>query len=174
MVIGAAALPLAALAAENTGGLKGINLQGVGVGALATGNCSTPAIACVSGHTCECLTGGDTVIQFGGQTWNKGSFTFELSIDESSSPLPVSTAGDCLPATGFGTLKNSNGKVTLHMDVTGLACPTTEGAAEVFNGTYHVTDGSGGKNPASHGTGSVNGSLEGTVSRITIDGNTQL
>jgi hypothetical protein len=173
LVIGAAALPLAAFAAANTSGLKGINLQGVGVGALAAGNCATPAIACAPTHTCECLTGGDTVIQFGGQTWNKGSFTFELSIDETSSPLPVSTAGDCLPATGFGTLKNSNGKVTLLMDVTGLACPTTEGAAEVFNGTYHVTGGSGGKTPATHGTGSINGSLETTVSRITIDGNTQ-
>jgi hypothetical protein len=59
-------------------------------------------------------------------------------------------------------LRNSqkfHGKVTLLLDVSGLARPTTEGVAEVFNGTYHVTGGSGGMNPFMHGTGTINGSL---------------
>jgi hypothetical protein len=99
--------------------------------------------------------------------------TFELSIDETSSPLPISNVGDCLPATGFGSIKNSNGKLTLLLDISGLACPTTEGAAEVFNGTYHVTAGSGGKNPFTTGTGALNGSLAGTVSRSSLNGNVQ-
>ena len=40
MVIGAAALPLVAFAAADTTGLKGINIQGVGNGDLATGDCA--------------------------------------------------------------------------------------------------------------------------------------
>jgi len=174
IVMGFVTLPLAASAASDTSGLKGVAIQGVGVGALAAGNCSSPAIACKPTHVCECLTGGDTVVATAGpKTFNKGSFTFELSIDQSVPTLPVSTAGDCLPATGFGTLLSSNGKVSLNMDITGLACPTTEGAAQVFNGAYIVTGGSGGKNPATHGTGAINGSLEGTESRVSINGNSQ-
>jgi hypothetical protein len=172
MVIGAAALPLVAFAAADTSGLKGINIQGVGNGGLANGDCA--AIACKTANTCQCLTGAETTVQTAGaKTFNKGSFTFSLSIDPTSSPLPISTAGDCRPATGFGTLASANGKVQLLIDVSGLACPTAEGAAEVFNGTYIVTGGSGGKNPATHGTGAINGSLEGAQSRVTIDGNTQ-
>jgi Cu/Ag efflux pump CusA len=38
--------------------------------------------------------------------------------------------GDCFPATGFGTLKNSTGKVTLSIDVSGLACPTTDAVSQ--------------------------------------------
>ena len=171
IVIGAAALPLAAFAAANTSGLKSINLQGVGFGTLAAGACSSPAIACISGHTCECLIGAETVL--GNQGFNNGSFNFELSIDETSSALPISTVGDCLPATGFGTVANTTGTVTLLIDVSGLACPTTEGAAEVFNGTYHVTGGTGGKNHFTTGTGAINGSLKGAISRASLNGNVQ-
>jgi hypothetical protein len=171
MAMGVLALPLAAFAAADTSGLVAINLQGVGTGSIAAGECTLPAIACPIAHTCECLTGAQTVV--GSQGFNKGSLTFELSIDETSSSLPISTVGDCLPATGFGSIKNSNGKVTLSIDISGLACPTTEGAAEVFNGTYHVTAGSGGKKPFTTGTGAINGSLEGTVSRTSLNGNVQ-
>jgi hypothetical protein len=175
IAMSALALPLAAFAASDTSGLKAINLQGVGTGSLAAGNCTLPAIPCGVGHTCECLTGAQTVVGTvaSSQGFNKGSLTFELSIDETSSPLPISNVGDCLPATGFGSIKNSNGKVTLSLDISGLACPTTEGAAEVFNGTYHVTAGSGGKNPFTTGTGALNGSLAGTVSRTSLNGNVQ-
>jgi hypothetical protein len=161
----------AASAAANTTGLKSISLQGVGVGALAAGNCTSPAITCAPAHTCECLTGAETVL--GNLGFNKGSLTFTLSIDETSSTLPISDVGDCLPATGFGSIKSSNGKTTLLIDVSGLACPTTDGVAEVFNGTYHVTSGTGGKNPFTTGTGAINGSLAGTVSRASINGNVQ-
>jgi hypothetical protein len=175
LAMGALALPMAAFGAADTSGLKAINLQGVGTGSIAAGNCTLPAIPCGVGHTCECLTGAQTVVGTvtSSQGFNKGSLTFELSIDETSSPLPISNVGDCLPATGFGSIKNSNGKVTLSLDISGLACPTTEGAAEVFNGTYHVTAGSGGKNPFTTGTGALNGSLAGTVSRSSLNGNVQ-
>src|SRR5271163_2085958 len=158
IVIGAAALPLAAFAAANTSGLKSINLQGVGFGTLAAGACSSPPIACPTRHTCECLTGAESVVGTTptGQGFNNGSFTFELSIDETSSPLPISTVGDCLPATGFGTIASSNGKSTILIDVSGLACPTSDGLAEVFNGTYNVTTGTG-KKAFTNGTGAING-----------------
>jgi hypothetical protein len=162
-------------AAANTSGLVSISLQGVGTGALANGDCTVPAIACAPAHTCQCLTGAETLVgsQGQGQGFNKGSLTFELSLDLTSSPLPISTAGDCLPATGFGTIKNSTGKVTLLIDISGLACPTTEGVATVFNGAYHVTGGSGGTKPFTTGTGAINGSLAKTVSRASLNGNVQ-
>jgi hypothetical protein len=81
------ALPLMAFAAANTSGLVSINSQGVGVGGLAAGACTSPAITCAPAHTCECLHGAETVL--GNQGFNKGSFTFSLSIDETSSALPI-------------------------------------------------------------------------------------
>src|SRR5882672_8823865 len=162
VMVGFAALPLAAFAAANTAGLKSFSAQGVGIGALAAGDCTTPAIACAATHTCNCLTGAETILA--NQGFNKGSLTFELSVDTSPTDLAISTVGTCLPATGFGTIASSNGKSTVLIDVSGLACPTTEGAATVFNGTYHVTSGSGGQNFTA-GTGAINGSLAGTVSR---------
>ncbi len=172
IAMGVAVLPLAAFAAANTSGLVSVSLQGVGTGALAAGDCTTPAIACHALHTCECLTGAETLR--GNQGFNKGSLTFELSIDETSASLPISTVGDCLPATGFGTIANSNGKTTILIDVSGLACPTTDGVAEVFNGTFHVTGGTGhGGKPFTTGTGAINGSLAGTVSRASLNGNIQ-
>jgi hypothetical protein len=171
MAMGVAALPLAAFAAANTSGLQSISLQGVGIGALAAGNCVSPPIACKALHTCECLTGAETIL--GNRGFNNGSLTFELSIDLTSSPLPISTVGDCLPATGFGTIASSNGKNKILIDISGLACPTTEGVAQTFNGTYHVTGGSGGGNPFTTGTGAINGSLVTTVSRASLNGNVQ-
>src|SRR5712664_974650 len=141
--MGFAALPLAAFAAANTAGLKSFSAQGVGTGALAAGDCSLPAITCAG--TCECLTGTETILA--NQGFNKGSLTFELSVDTTPTDLAISTVGTCLPATGFGTIASSNGKSTVLMDISGLTCPTTEGAATVFNGTYHVTGGTGGKKP---------------------------
>ena len=169
LVMGFAALPLAAFAAANTAGLKSFSAQGVGTGALAAGDCSLPAITCAG--TYECLTGAETILA--NQGFNKGSLTFELSVDTTPTDLAISTVGTCLPATGFGTIASSNGKKTLLIDVSGLACPITEGAATVFNGTYHVTGGTGGKNPFTTGTGTINGSLEGTVSRASVNGNVQ-
>ena len=166
-----AALPLAAFAAADTAGLKSFSARGVGTGAIAAGDCSAPAIACAATHTCNCLTGAETILA--NQGFNKGSLTFELSVDQSTTDLPMSTAGSCLPATGFGTIASSNGKSTVLMDISGLACPTTEGAATVFNGTYHVTGGTGCKKPFITGTGAINGSLEGTVSRASVNGNVQ-
>jgi hypothetical protein len=171
LVMGFAALPLAAFAAANTAGLKSFSAQGVGTGALAAGDCSAPAIACAATHTCNCLTGAETILA--NQGFNKGSFTFELSVDTTPTDLTISTAGTCLPATGFGTIASSNGKSTVLMDISGLTCPTTEGAATVFNGTYHVTGGTGGKKPFITGTGAINGSLESTVSRASVNGNVQ-
>jgi hypothetical protein len=170
LAIGVAALPLAAFAAADTSGLMSFSLQGVGIGALAAGDCSSPPIACKALDTCECLTGAETVV--GTKDFNKGSLTFELSIDQTSSFLPISTVGDCLPATGFGTIASSNGKSTILIDVSGLACPTSDGLAEVFNGTYNVTTGTG-KKAFTNGTGAINGSLTGTVSRASINGNVQ-
>jgi hypothetical protein len=155
-----------AFAAANTNGLKSISLQGVGVGALAAGECTSPPITCAPAHTCECLTGAQTVI--GGLGFNKGSLTFELSIDETAI-LPVATVGDCLPATGFGTIASKNGKKTLSIDVSGLVCPTPEGAGQVFNGTYNVTGGTS----FTSGTGAINGSQVGAVSRASLNGNVQ-
>lgn len=173
MAMGVAAMPLAASAAANTTGLVPIALQGVGTGSLSAGNCSSPAITCKSGHTCECLTGAETVL--GNQGFNRGSLVFNLSIDETSSSLPIADQGDCLPATGFATLSNTTGKLTVSMDVSGLACPTADGDAEVFNGAYFVTNGTapGVQKPFTTGTGSLNGSLAGTAARISLSGNVQ-
>ena len=170
-VMGLAALPLAAFAAANTAGLKSFSAQGVGIGALAAGDCSAPAIACAATHTCNCLTGAETILA--NQGFNKGSLTFELSVDTTPTDLAISTVGTCLPATGFGTIASSNGKSTVLIDISGLSCPTADGTANVFNGTYNVTSGTGGKNPFTTGTGTINGSLEGTVSRASVNGNVQ-
>jgi hypothetical protein len=145
-------------------------LQGVGIGTLAAGDCTSPPIACADTDTCECLTGALTVLGPSiTSTFTKGSLTFELSLDESGASLPISTAGSCFPGTGSGTLASSNGKITLSIDISGLVCPTADGTAHVFNGTYTATSGSGGKNPAMSGTGAINGSLTGAVSRADFD-----
>jgi hypothetical protein len=170
LAIGFATLPLAAFAAADTGGLVPISLQGVGVGAIAAGDCRSPAITCKDEDTCECLIGAETVL--GTKEFNNGSLTFELSIDQTSSTLPISNVGDCLPATGFGTIASSNGKSTILIGVSGFACPTSDGLTEVFNGTYNVTTGTG-KKAFTNGTGAINGSLTGTVSRASLNGNVQ-
>jgi hypothetical protein len=170
-VMGLAALPLIALAAANTAGLQSFDARGVGTGAIANGQCTTPAIACAGSDVCECLTGAQTILA--NQGFNKGSLIFALNVDTIDVNLPVSTVGFCLPAAGFGTITSSNGKKTLLIDISGLFCPTADGAANVFNGTYNVTSGTGGKNPFTTGTGAINGSLVGTVSRAAVQGNLQ-
>jgi len=171
-VIGLAALPLIALAAANTAGLQSFDARGVGIGAIANGQCTTPAIACAGSDVCECLTGAQTILA--NQGFNKGSLIFALNIDTIDVNLPVSTIGFCLPAAGFGTISSPNGKSTVLLAISGLSCPTADGAATVFTGTYNVTGGTGGKkNTFTAGTGAFNGSLVGTVSRAAIQGNLQ-
>src|SRR5215831_12094394 len=106
------------LAAANTNGLVSIALQGVGNGAIAAGQCTSPAIACPAGHTCECLTGSQTIV---GNKFNNGSLSFELSVDTTVATLPISTAGSCFAAGGFASIANKNGKNTLSLDVSGFA-----------------------------------------------------
>jgi hypothetical protein len=180
IALGAMALPLAAFAAADTTGLTTLNLQGVGSGALAAGSCTTPPITCAPTDTCECLTGTETVV--GTKTFNKGSFNFALSVDTSSASLPISSVGDCLPATGVGTLKSSNGKTTLSVDISGFACPTISantstppGQVETFNGTYFVTTGTapGKQKPFTTGTGAINGAVNSSIVNVSISGNVQ-
>ena len=155
-----------AFAAANTKGLVSITLQGVGTGAVAAGECTSPAIACAVTHECQCFTGAQTIL--GDQGFNNGSLTFELSVDTTAPRLPISTSGTCLAAGGFATIANKNGKKTLSIDISGLVCPTVDGSATMFNGTYNVT---GGKFSA--GTGTINASLVGTESRSSLNGNVQ-
>jgi hypothetical protein len=150
-----------------------ITLKGVGPGALSAGACTKPEIACETGHICECLTGDETVL--GNQGFNNGSLVFSLSIDKTSASLPISNQGSCLPATGLAMLSNTTGKLTVSMDVSGLACPTADGAAEVFNGTYFVTGGTapGDRGAFTTGTGTFNDSLAGSSARTTLGGYVQ-
>jgi hypothetical protein len=159
-----------------TAGLKRVSIDGVGTGALAAGDCTTPAIACAVGHSCFCLTSAQTLVA--NQGFNKGSLTFELSVDETTIPslaldpdLTVSTAGNCFPATGSGTIATSNGKKTVRINITGLACPTADAVAQVFFGTYFVTAAGTGSFVA--GTGSFSASLTGNSARAAITGNMQ-
>ena len=160
------AFATSAFAAANTSGLVSIALQGVGNGTIAAGECTSPAIPCPVGHTCQCLTGAQTIV---GNRFNNGSLTFELSVDTTNGTLPISTTGFCFAAGGFASIANTNGKNTLSLDISGLACPTIGGAAETFNGTYVVT---GGTN-FNGGTGTINGSLSGVTSRTSVNGNLQ-
>jgi hypothetical protein len=179
MAIGAMALPLSVFAAADTSGLVALTLQGVGTGSLAAGDCSNPAITCNPGDTCECLNGAETVL--GNRGFNKGSFTFALSVDTTSAALPISNVGDCLPATGSGTISSSNGKSTLSIDISGFACPTVTanttppGQVETFNGSYFVTGGTapGKQKPFTTGTGAINGAINSTVLNVSISGNVQ-
>ena len=159
-------LATSTFAAANTNGLVSISLQGVGNGTIAAGQCTSPAIPCPVGHTCQCLTGAQTIV---GNRFNNGSLTFELSVDTTDGMLPISTTGFCYAAGGFASIANTNGKNTLSLDISGLACPTIGGAAETFNGTYVVT---GGTN-FNGGTGNINGSLSGVTSRSSVNGNLQ-
>jgi hypothetical protein len=163
------ASPMVASAASNTAGLVAISVRGVGqgggLGDRTGGNCLTPPIDCEAGHTCECLTGTESLV--GSATYSR--LTFALSIDVSDFSLEVflmapreDEAGfKCLPATGKGTLSNGNGKNTISLDISGLACPLTANAAatgaplEGFNGTYVVTGGTapGSQKPFTTGVG---------------------
>ena len=159
-------LATTAFAAANTNGLVSITLQGVGNGTIAAGRCTSPAIACPVGHTCQCLTGAQTIV---GNKFNNGSLTFELSVDTTNATLPISTTDSCFAAGGFGSIASKNGKNTFSLDISGLACPTVGGSAETFNGTYVVT---GGTN-FNGGTGTINGSLSSGTSRSSVNGNLQ-
>ena len=160
-----------ASAAADTTGLRDFIVRGVGTGVLADGACDSPAIECAPEHTCECLTGAETILGRRGNknAYNKGSLTFELSIDETSPPFPISTAGDCLPAGGFGTIMSKNGKDSLSIVISGFACPSVDGSAELFNGTYSVTTGT----LSTAGVGSITVSLVGSTSRAELNGNVQ-
>ncbi len=153
-------------AAANTNGLINLTLRGVGTGTIAAGQCTTPAIPCPAGHVCECFTGAQTIL---GNKFNGGSLTFELSVDTTLPTLPISTAGSCFGAGGFGLIANTTGKNTLSIDVSGLVCPTVDGSAETFNGTYVVTQGTN----FNGGTGTINGSLVDGTSRSSLNGNIQ-
>jgi hypothetical protein len=169
IALGFSASPLAAFAAGITNGLKGINLQGVGVGAISLLDC--PSVPCASGAgNCRCFTSNSTMTQKGNvSAFNGGSLDLVLSVDTGGLLSP-----NCTTATGTGSLLSKNGKVSQTMDFSGFVCPTFDAAARVFNGTYIVTGGTGPtKNPATHGTGAINGSLEGTEARVSFDGNQQ-
>jgi hypothetical protein len=183
VAMGMAALPLAASAAAVTTGLVALTLQGVGTGALAAGDCTTPAITCSTPGTCECLTGTETLL--GNQGFARGSLNFALSVDPNAPVLPISNVGSCLPATGAGTISNATGKNTISINISGLACPIlTENSAgtgqvETFNGTYFVTGGTapGIQKPFTTGTGSINGAVNAGVVNgvvnVTLSGNVQ-
>ena len=106
-----------------------------------------------------------------GNRFNGGSLTFELSVDTTPGSsavggLPISTAGSCFGAGGFGLISNTNGMNTLSIDVSGLVCPTVDGSAATFNGTYVVTQGTNFRG----GTGTINGSLQKGTSRSSVNG----
>ena len=173
MAMAISASPVVASAAAITAGLTAISVRGVGPGLLASGVCSQPfAIACEDGHACECFSGVESLV--GNATYNQ--LTFALSIDTDDTSLPISNVGDCLPATGRGTLSNANGKNTISIDISGLACPTlTENSAgsgqvQSFNGTYVVTGGTapGAQKPFMTGVGTVNGAVNTGVGSTTV------
>jgi len=177
MAMGMVALPLAASAAASTTGLVALTLQGVGTGALALGDCAS--ITCKVAGTCECLSGNETLL--GNQGFARGSLNFSLSVDPTVPTLPISNVGDCLPATGAGTISNATGKNTISINISGLACPvitlnsTATAPVETFNGTYFVTGGAapGIQKPFTTGTGSINGAVNGQVVNVTLSGNVQ-
>ena len=172
LAMGFAASPVVASAAAITAGLSAISVRGVGPGQLAAGTCKTPAIACQDTHTCECLSGVETLV--GNVTYSQ--LTFALSIDQSDTGLAISNVGDCLPATGQGTLSSGSGKNTITLDISGLACPTlTQDSAETgqvqsFNGTYVVTGGTapGKQTPVMTGVGTVNGAVNPGANSATV------
>jgi hypothetical protein len=172
LALGLAVSPMVASAAAITAGLSAISVRGVGPGLLAAGNCGAPAIACEDGHACECLSGVETLV--GNVTYSQ--LTFALSIDTTDTSLPISNVGDCLPATGKGTLSSGSGKNTITLDISGLACPTlTEDSAESgqvqsFNGTYVVTGGTapGKQTPVMTGVGTVNGAVNPGAGSTTV------
>jgi hypothetical protein len=172
--LGFASLPLAvtAFAASNTSGLVPLSLQGVGNGAIATGDCQ--GIACKSGDVCACLAATYTLV--GNQGFGKGSFNLLLSVDTSATDLPISDLDSCFPATGTGTIKNPKGTVTLSLAISGFECPALNDAPDVFNGTYVVTNGTGKFSTASGGTGAINGSQipsSGGTGQVAITGSVQ-
>jgi hypothetical protein len=178
LAMGFAASPIVASAAAITAGLTAISVRGVGPGQLAGGNCGAPnPVACEDGHVCECLSGVESLV--GNATYNQ--LTFALSIDTTDTSLPISNVGFCLPATGQGTLSNANGKNTITLDISGLACPTlTENSGatsqvQSFNGTYVVTGGTapGAQKPFSTGVGTVNGAVNSGTVYVSLAGSAQ-
>jgi hypothetical protein len=177
MALGVAAVPLAstAWAASDTSGLAPLTLEGVGPGSLGAGNCPSENVSCAVNDACECLTATYTLV--GNQGFSKGDLGVVLSVDTTHTELPISDLEEsCYPAAGTGKLSNSNGKIIVNMTVSGLECPTLLGP-NVFNGTYVVTGGSGGKfSSSSGGTGSISGSQEttgGAIGQVAVIGTIQ-
>jgi hypothetical protein len=178
LAMGFAASPVVASAAAITAGLSAISVRGVGPGQLANGACGgANPVACEDGHTCECLGGVESLV--GNATYNQ--LTFGLSIDQTDTGLAISNVGDCLPATGRGTLSSASGKNTITLDISGLACPTlTEnsgatGQVQSFNGTYVVTGGTapGKQAPVMTGVGTVNGAVNSSTVYVSLAGSVQ-
>jgi len=177
LAMGFALAPMVASAAAMTAGLSAISVRGVGPGQIAAGSCSTPAIACETGHVCECLGGVESLV--GNVTYNQ--LTFALSIDTTDTALAISNVGECLPATGQGKLSSASGKSTITIDISGLACPTlsensaTSGQVQSFNGTYVVTGGTapGKQAPVSSGVGTINGAINSTTVYVSLAGSVQ-
>ncbi len=172
LVLSGLPLGMEAVAASNTSGLVALSLQGVGSGAIAGSSCQ--GVVCKPGDRCECLAATYTLV--GNQGFAKGSLNLSLSVDTSFEDLPISDISSCNPAAGFGTLKNVKGTTILSLAISGLECPTV-GVADVFDGTYVITNGSGGKFSAkTGGTGTINGSqvpVTGGVGQVAITGTLQ-
>src|SRR5215469_11829119 len=148
-----------------------INLGGTGTFTLTPSPCGD--IQCASGHTCECLTVNDTVtgIPNAPQGLNNDSLTIEMSIDQSVWPLPISTAGNCLPAGGNAQLNDPQRQNFQFFSVSGFVCPVSVGVVQVFTGSYWFQSTGGSKGPVfSGGTGQVSLSLSGTSGRSVING----
>jgi len=169
IALGVASLPLSsnALAATSTKGLVPLSVQGVGPGGMSvstTCQFGSTTLDCPGSDSCLCITGTDTLV--GNQGFAKGTLGFGMIFDTTAaaSILPASTFGDCAAGTGVGLITNSNGKQSLSINISGLACPTATSDVDIFNGTYVVVNGTGKYSSSSGGTGALNGTVDGTTS----------
>jgi hypothetical protein len=175
VALAVASVPIASttFAASSTKGLVSLSLQGVGTGGLGSGACSS--FPCKTGDTCSCL--GATYSLVGNQGFGAGKLTVALTVDTTNDDLlPIDDLGEsCNPGTGSGTISNKNGSQTVTINISGLECPTL-GTADVFNGTYVVTNGSGKYSSSSGGSGAINGSqipTTGSLGQVAVTGTLQ-
>jgi hypothetical protein len=143
--------------APSANSLASLSLQGAGRGAIVPGACDK--ISCKGGDSCACLTA--TYLLLGNQGFQGGSLDLQLSVDTSVTALPiVGLEESCGSTTGKGTIKDGKDERELALNVSGLECPTIA-SPDVFNGTYAITGGSGGRySAATRGTGMISGSQD--------------
>ena len=149
-----------AFAADSvTKGLGSLSVQATGTAVTDSGACTTPTIACPTGHACLCMTGTYSIK---GSGFNGGTASLTQRIDLTNLGDTITAVPPCAPTAGVGAISNKNGNQTITFFTSGQVCSTLNNASgptnsDLFTGSYVINGGTG-KYSSATGAGTIGAS----------------